>query len=137
MLRNWLRLQGRAREVLLSFAESLGLLLGVTAHAAETPEQPTRLLDRAPFDRIMLNTANKGAVIDVLPLDLPGRRVPQPLPTEGALKLRRVAEPSLEYSVSWNSIARIELYEQLLLAEAKELVDADKMARRPLTSCLS
>ena len=83
VLRIWLWLQSCVREVLLC-PPSLYVLLVVTAHAAETPEQPTRLLDRAPFDRITLNAANEGAVIDVLPLDLPGRRVPQPLPTEGA-----------------------------------------------------
>jgi tetratricopeptide (TPR) repeat protein len=108
-------------------ALSLYALLVAATQAADTPEEPARLLDRAPFDRLTLNAANQGTVIDVLPLDLPGRRVPHPLPTEGSLTLRRVAESSLEYSVSWNSIARIELYEQLLLAEAKTHMETEEM----------
>ena len=96
-------------------------------HAADAPKQTTLLLDRAPFDRITLNAANQGTVLDVLPLDLSGRRVPQPLPTEGTLQLRRLEQPSLVYSVDWNSIARIELYDQLLLAESRQLIAAGKM----------
>ncbi len=107
---------------------SLHAWLIVAAQGAETGEPPTRLLARAPFDRLTLNAANDGAVIDVVPLDLPGRRVPEPLPTSGELKLRRIDEPSLEYAVSWNSIARIELYEQLLLTEARQLIDTEKIA---------
>ncbi|HYO24968.1 MAG TPA: hypothetical protein VEQ85_08460, partial [Lacipirellulaceae bacterium] len=34
-------------------------------------ELPQRLLDRPPFDRIALNAANNGAVIETVLLDLP------------------------------------------------------------------
>jgi tetratricopeptide (TPR) repeat protein len=108
---------------------SLGLcwMMAAGVQSAHSQDPPVRLLDRPPFDRITLDAANQGVVIDVLPLDLSGRRVPQPLPTQGALKLRRMVDPSLEYSLSWESIARIELYEQLLLAEVEELLKVEEM----------
>ena len=95
------------------------------AVAAESPKtQPTRLLDQQPFDRITLNAASGNEKIDTLLLDLPNRKVPSSLPAEGSLELRRLSQPSVLYTVSWNSIARIELYEHLLLAEAIQLASA-------------
>ncbi|NOZ40948.1 MAG: hypothetical protein GXP24_12090 [Planctomycetes bacterium] len=96
--------------------------------ADPSPESATeplaRLLDQQPFDRVTLNAANGNEVIDTLLLDLPNRSVPNPLPADGSLELRRLSEPSVLYTVPWNSIARIELYEQLLLAEAIKLATA-------------
>ncbi|MEO2046545.1 MAG: ABC transporter substrate-binding protein [Pirellulales bacterium] len=112
---------------LLACSLILCWLLAAGVQSVLSQEPPVRLLERPPFDRITLDAANQGVVIDVLPLDLPGRRIPQPLPTQGALKLRRMVDPSLEYSVSWESIARIELYEQLLLADVVELLKVEEM----------
>jgi len=81
------------------------------------------LIDRQPFDRVILDTANDNTVIDVVLLDLPDRRVPDPMPQNGNLELRRLSHPSIRYTVDWNSIARIELYEELVLREALALTD--------------
>ena len=100
------------------------------ADAAESTEtQPMRLLDQQPFDRITLNAASGNEKIDTLLLDLPHRKVPSSLPTEGSLELRRLSQPSVLYTVPWNSIARIELYEQLLLAEAIQLASVRDLAQ--------
>lgn len=100
----------------------------VAETAAEAPELPLRLLDRDPFDRITLDAANASAVIETVLLDMPDRRVPDSLPTEGSLKLRRLSHPSIPYEVDWSAIDKIELYEQMLLAEAERLTAAAEYA---------
>jgi hypothetical protein len=89
---------------------------------------PERLIDRSPFDRITLDAANNGAVIEALLLELPERRVPDPLPREGKLALRQVSQPSIPYEVAWAAVAKIELYESMLLDEARRLVTAGQSA---------
>ncbi|HYO26548.1 MAG TPA: ABC transporter substrate-binding protein, partial [Lacipirellulaceae bacterium] len=56
-------------------------------------------------------------------LDLADRRVPEPLPTTGQLELHRLTEPSIPYALDWSAIARIDLYEQMLLTEANRLTN--------------
>lgn len=114
-----------SRRALLSAAIGL-LVAGVTVERLPAAEQAARLIDSQAFDQITLNAANEGAVIDTLLLDLPNRRVPNPFPASGFLELRRVSEPSVAYKVPWTSIAKIELYEQMLLAEAVRLTNAKK-----------
>ncbi len=92
--------------------------------AAPTKKPPVRLLDQQPFDRITLNASNANEQIDTLLLELPNRVIPNPLPSDGSLTLRRLSEPSVLYTVPWSSIARVQLYEQLLLAEAVQLSKA-------------
>ena len=84
-------------------------------------EAPVRLLDREPFDRL---TIEDGTKIDVSLLDLPGREVPEDYPTSGQIEVRRLSEPSVPYTVAWSSLAKIELFEQLLLEEGKQLTAA-------------
>jgi len=110
----------------------VGLLLATIGLPALAAETPLRLLDQPPFDRITLRGANGNEVIDTLLLDLPGRRLPKPLPSEGSLELRRLSNPSVLYTVAWNSIARVEFYEQLLLAEALVLTSLQSTEGRNL-----
>ncbi|MEM9659124.1 MAG: ABC transporter substrate-binding protein, partial [Planctomycetota bacterium] len=65
--------------------------------------------------------AQGGSTLDTELLDLPDRRIPNPLPQSGKLELRLVDQPSTPYYVAWASIDKIELYEQLLLQEASRL----------------
>ncbi|MBX3434046.1 MAG: hypothetical protein KF847_12055 [Pirellulales bacterium] len=92
--------------------------------AGESIEVPQRLLDRPPFDRVTLDAANQGAVIESVLLDLPDRRKLRPFPKQGSLKIRRLNNPSTPYEASWSAIATIELYEEMLLAEAQRLTAA-------------
>ncbi|MBA3480222.1 MAG: hypothetical protein H0T51_00270 [Pirellulales bacterium] len=98
------------------------------AAAEESAELPARLLQRDPFDRITLDAANDNAVIETVLLDLPDRVVPNPFPTEGVLKLRRLSHPSIPYELNWQAIQKIELFEQMLLDEAERLTDANEFA---------
>ncbi len=103
-------------------------LFGCTAITTIAQEETTRLIDLQPFDRITLNAAAGGEIIDTLLLDLPNRQVPSPLPTEGELELRRLVEPSVRYTLPWTSIAKVELYEQLILGEARQMIEANEFA---------
>jgi tetratricopeptide (TPR) repeat protein len=84
-----------------------------------------RLIDRQPFDEITLNETSGGRVLEVAPLDLPGRRVPA-TPPGGDLKVELLDEPGQAYVVAWSNIAQIRLYESRLLAEAQRLTAADQ-----------
>ncbi|MGI9430221.1 MAG: ABC transporter substrate-binding protein [Bythopirellula sp.] len=116
--------------VLVSLAAALILIssdvLVAAAEQAE-PARRTRLLDQPPFDRITLTDALGKQTIDTQLLDLPNRRLPDPLPRDGSIQLRRLSDPSVLYNLTWSSIARIELYEQLLLQEASRLVAAKNL----------
>ncbi|MHC4399163.1 MAG: tetratricopeptide repeat protein, partial [Planctomycetota bacterium] len=72
------------------------------------------LYELEPFDRITLNT---GEVIDVLPIDLPNRRVPEKLPT-GMVQVRLLEDSTELYELPWRSVATVELFEQMVLGEA-------------------
>lgn len=93
---------------------------GQEAAAEEPIEVP--LYQQDPYDLVTLDENNGNAVLKVLPLDLPGRRVPSPLPTSGKLRMRLVNKPEVEYEVGWNAVARIELFDELVLRRAGELV---------------
>jgi ABC-type transport system substrate-binding protein len=84
-----------------------------------------RLIDRDPFDRMTLTEANESKVLLLRPVDLPDRLVPEmPRPSD---KLRvRLLEDGQEYEVTWNNIARLELFEQMVLAEANRLAAEGK-----------
>ena len=107
----------------------LGLLAAASsapAFAAEAkPRAPERLLDRTPFDQIVLNQAGGGKTIEVLPLNLPQRPLPT-VPTQGAIKVRLLDRPTEEFEVSWASVAQVRVFEQVLLDEAQRLTAAGK-----------
>lgn len=90
------------------------LLLGRAAWAADP------LYELEPFDKITLNEANKGVVLKVQPLDFPKRRIPQDPPAK--LVVRLLDQPDEAYEVQWSAIAKIELFEQMVLAEGRRLV---------------
>lgn len=94
------------------------LALSSTQAAEEIP-----LFQQQPYDRVVLNDASGGNEFDVLPLDLPGRNVPNPLP-RGTLKVRLVENPGQAYELAWENVARVELFERRLIAKAAELTAA-------------
>lgn len=83
-----------------------------------------RLFEEDPFDQITLDKSNDNAVLKVKPLDLPGRRVPDPLPRRGQLQIRLLDDPRKLYEVPWQAIEKVELFEQLVLQKANSLVEA-------------
>lgn len=89
-----------------------------------TPDVEASLVDREPFDQVVLREEAGGQVLDVQTLDVP-RPLPS-LPSEGELKLRLLNRPTEEFAVSWSDVAEIRLFEQSLLAEARRLSDEGK-----------
>lgn len=100
---------------------SLCLILTATAATCAQPSEH-RLLDRKPFDVVILDEANNNALLEVFPLDLPGREVPTPHPT-GKLELRLLDEPLYveAHEVSWEHVQEIHLFEEMLRDEARRL----------------
>ncbi len=97
-------------------------LCGAGAAAADLP-----LFEQDPFDQITLDEANAGVVLRVKPLDLPGRRLPaRPRPTD-TLVIRLVDQPDKKYQIAWASIKHVELFEQMLLQKANDLLSAGKL----------
>ncbi|NLE39710.1 MAG: hypothetical protein GX621_16955 [Pirellulaceae bacterium] len=93
----------------------------VFAPTPATPEAPAEevpLYELAPFDRITLTRAYKGEVLDVELLQRPVR-------PGSTLKVRLLDRAEKEYRLAWTSIQKIELFEEMVLAKAVELTNAD------------
>lgn len=103
-------------------AAALGLLAALSLPVDWACAQATgeRIIDREPFDRLTLDKVNENKVLLLKPVPLPDRRVPaEPKLSE---KLRvRLLEDDQEYEVAWQNIEKLELYEQMVLAEAIQL----------------
>ena len=95
------------------------LACGLSVARGQTP-----LYEQRPFDRVTLDEMNDNLVLDVLPLndEFPDRKLPEKLPTSGKLIVEPINEPGTEYECYWRSIAKIELFEQLILNEVNGLV---------------
>lgn len=99
-------------------------------------EPPARLIDQTPFDRITLTEKNNNEVIITEPINFPGRRVPaKPKPTDKIeIKIQGEAK---KYEVLWGDIAKVELFENLILEEAeKHLTDGKLDAMHELLAYL-
>ncbi|OHB66748.1 MAG: hypothetical protein A2V70_09980 [Planctomycetes bacterium RBG_13_63_9] len=107
--------------VWLAAALFVGLLLAAPLWAQE------RLFEQDPFDLITLDRSNEGKVLKVEPLDLPNRQLPErPRPSD-KLPIRLVDEPETVYEIAWHTIDKVELFEQLVLGKAEQLVEAKKL----------
>lgn len=88
---------------------------------AQEEDDSQRLLDKRPFDHIQLNDADK-TLLKVEPLEFPERKVPlNPKPTD-QFGVRLFDAPDQEYRIRWRDIEEITLFEEMLLAEAQQLV---------------
>src|SRR5262245_50319758 len=84
-----------------------------------------RLIDQPPYDVLTLDKSNDNKVLRIFPVNLPGRKLPEkPKPTD---KLRvKLLGDGVDYEVSWQHVARLDFFEQLVLAEATQLTAAGK-----------
>jgi tetratricopeptide (TPR) repeat protein len=96
----------------------------LTAVQPASAAEPLYQLD--PYDQITLDKDNDNAVLKVRTLDLPDRQAPQRPASEETLKLRLLDQPDKEFEVHWKAIVKIELFEQMILNEASQLVKAGK-----------
>ncbi|MEN0109933.1 MAG: ABC transporter substrate-binding protein [Planctomycetota bacterium] len=95
------------------------LALAVTPASAADDEP---LHDSPPRDLIILNAANGGDRLSVLPLPR-GRRVSyDPLPESGELRAFLADDPTTEFEVSFSAMERVVLFEDRLLEETRERV---------------
>lgn len=98
-----------------------------SATLAQDNEDTGPLYMQPPFDRVVLKT---GESVDVQKLRLPGggRKVPAVLPTAGELKVRplEAKNAAAEYAVPWSGIARIDLFEDMIMQEALKLSADEK-----------
>lgn len=95
------------------------------APAAVAQEKGTRLIDQSPYDVLTLDKSNDSKVLRIYPVNLPGRKLPEkPKPTD-KLKVKLV-DDGMDYEVNWQHVAKLEFFEQLVLAEANQLTAAGK-----------
>ena len=90
------------------------------AAPVKPPEPPKPLIDRDPFDRLILDATNKNAEVEVQAL--PFRKLP-PM-RDGSLRVRLVKQPDKQYDVSWKSIDSIKFFEEILMEEGEKLLKA-------------
>lgn len=96
----------------------VGILVGVGD--LRSSAQP-RLLDREPFDQVVLKQDHGGDVLNTFILQLP-RRPLVSLPADGRLTLELLDHPGDKFDVSWANVAEVRVYEQMLMEEARRLV---------------
>ena len=113
----------------LVLAVTIGLLPADTLFAQKKPapppkpvEPPKALIDRDPFDRLILDAANKNAVVEVQAL--PFRRMPGN--REDSIRVRLVSAPDKQYDVSWKAIEEIKFFEEILMEEGERLMKEAK-----------
>jgi tetratricopeptide (TPR) repeat protein len=109
--------------ILLILASCLGARAGFAADAK--PPATQRLLDRTPFDQVILNKSNGGKILEVLPLNLPDH-APNAAPKEANLKVRLLDRPTEEFEVAWANVAQVRVFDEVLLDEAQRLTAAGK-----------
>lgn len=105
---------------------SIGSLLVTSILASAVPAE-LPLFEQEPFDRITLDAANEHAVLEVEPLNLPGRKVPENPKPDDVVRVRLLSRPGVEYEVAWQAIQKVELFENMVLAEAERLVNEGKL----------
>lgn len=98
----------------------------VAASAASFAQDGKRIFEREPFDRITCTKAFDGDIIDVLPIPFPNRRVPKMHKPGDKLLVKEVTAEK-EQEIAWVSIEKIDLFEQMVLTEANNLVAAGKL----------
>jgi tetratricopeptide (TPR) repeat protein len=112
--------------VAIGIVLSIGILpVAVLAAEDASPAAAVRIIDRTPFDQLILKRGSGGESLDVEPLTLPQRPLAA-VPVEGTLRVRLLDRPGEEFEVEWTDVAGVRVYEELLLAEARRLTEAQK-----------
>ena len=92
----------------------------VPSLAADAPS----LLDRPPFDQIVLNEANENARLDVVPLHIAAAAAAQSAAARASWPCNCSSARREAFEVEWSAVAQIRVYEQMLLDEARRLTAA-------------
>src|SRR4051812_35582823 len=97
--------------------------LAVDTPAESPPGKPAtkqKLLERKPFDVVILTKAAGGVTLEVQTISLP-QRPPATLPKTGLLKVRVLDRPTEDFEIGWASVAQIRTFEQQLMEEGLRL----------------
>lgn len=81
------------------------------------------LMDEEPFDIVTLKPEVTGRSVKVAPLEFADRKIPTGVKETDKLEVTIMLFPTRRYEVAWKDIGRIWLFEQMILARAKKLVD--------------
>ena len=98
----------------------LAVLLIAIASTARAQAKTDRLIDQPAFDVLTLDKANDNKVLKIYPLPLPGRRVPENPKASESLRIK-LLDTSEEFDVAWLHVAKLQLFEELVMAEASKL----------------
>lgn len=79
------------------------------------------LYEQDPFDQITVTEKFGGGTYRVLPLQLPEGQLPENPDPADKLVVRPVDQPDTPSEIAWGDIAKVELFEQLLLNQAQTL----------------
>jgi len=116
------------------------LVAGIAAIAAtnraqeETPatrestyvDEKTPLLDREPFDLIVLDEANKSFKAEIQTNTTLSRPTIPESERKGKLEFRFLYDDTLLYEVEWIHLVKVEFFENMLFQKAQQLVDEAK-----------
>lgn len=115
------------RRTLMNAALLAGVLLCVPQVVCGQARNEGPLYMQPAFDRVVSKT---GEAVQVMPIRFPDgtRNPPAVLPAGGDLSVRPLEAKvaTAEYTIPWTSIARVELFEDMILQEALRLTDAAK-----------
>ena len=109
------------REQTIATAVFCAALASTAAAVAADPLYLAR-----PYDELKLDANNNNAVLKVQPLNLPGRRMPAAAERMDELEIELLERPGEKYRVPWLNVVSISFFEELVLAEANQLVAAAK-----------
>ena len=112
-----------AKSFISSSVWMLFALMVLCCHPAKSAEKELPLIERDPFDLVVLKDGGKKTELEVLLLDIPGRRATKPFPS-GTFLARTLENPADELKINWGAVDEIRFYEQQLMKEA--LVQSDK-----------
>ncbi|MEW4451475.1 ABC transporter substrate-binding protein [Bremerella sp. JC817] len=86
-------------------------------------EMTKPLLERQPYDLVLVDTAKDGKPVRIKPQVFPGGRPPSGTPT-GNLTIELVDVPGRQFAISWRNVKRYQQFPQLLLDEARSQLQA-------------
>ncbi len=104
----------------------LSVILLMTILAGQLAAQEAKLFEQEPFDVVTLNAQNQGRVLKTFPLALPGRRIPTNPNPNATLRIRMLNNPDEEFDLAWRGVEKIELFEERVLLEARQLTKAGR-----------
>src|SRR4051812_5358692 len=114
-----------ARSITAGVPAALIMFVAVVGSLAQHPPAG-RLMDQPPFDVLTLDKANESKVYKIFPLRLPNRRVPENPKRTDKVRIK-LLDNDEEYDVAWANIAKLEFYEQLVVAEVNKFTGEGKL----------